>query len=115
MKKTLKNMEDVVVASGHLYPIRDALRHELSWTHYRSLTRVSDPIAREWYMNECIVSSWGTRALCGEVQDLPDEETLRREIEAQKELYRLQLQDMVEIEAETPSVAGTLRENNRRT
>ena len=45
------------------FPIRDALRHELSWTHYRSLTRVSDPIAREWYMNECIASSWGTRAL----------------------------------------------------
>ena len=39
------------------FPIRDALRHELSWTHYRSLTRVSDPIAREWYMNECIASS----------------------------------------------------------
>lgn len=38
------------------FPIRDALRHELSWTHYRSLTRVADPIAREWYMNECIAS-----------------------------------------------------------
>jgi len=45
------------------FPIRDALRHELSWTHYRSLTRVADPIAREWYMNECIASSWGTRVL----------------------------------------------------
>ena len=45
------------------FPIRDALRHELSWTHYRSLTRVSDPVAREWYMNECIASSWGTRYL----------------------------------------------------
>ena len=45
------------------FPIRDALRHELSWTHYRSLTRVADPVAREWYMNECIASSWGTRVL----------------------------------------------------
>ncbi len=45
------------------FPIRDALRHELSWTHYRSLARVLDPIAREWYMNECIASSWGTRVL----------------------------------------------------
>ena len=41
------------------FPIRDALRHELSWTHYRSLMRVDDPIAREWYMNECIASNWG--------------------------------------------------------
>jgi len=45
------------------FPIRNALRSELSWTHYRSLMRVIDPIAREWYMNECIASSWGTRAL----------------------------------------------------
>lgn len=45
------------------FPIRNALRSELSWTHYRSLMRVDDPIAREWYMNECIASSWGTRYL----------------------------------------------------
>ena len=31
---------------------------------------------------------------------LPDEETLRREIEAQKELYRLQMQSMSEIETQ---------------
>ena len=45
------------------FPIRNALRSELSWTHYRSLIGVPDPIAREWYMNECIASSWGTRVL----------------------------------------------------
>ena len=45
------------------FPIRNALRSELSWTHYRSLMSVPDPIAREWYMNECIASSWGTRYL----------------------------------------------------
>ena len=45
------------------FPIWNALRSELSWTHYRSLMRVPDPIAREWYMNECIASSWGTRVL----------------------------------------------------
>ena len=55
----LRNMRTFYLA----FPIRDALRHELSWTHYRSLMRVDDPIAREWYMNECIASNWGTRAL----------------------------------------------------
>ena len=30
----------------------DALRKELSWTHYRSLIRVENPKAREIYMNE---------------------------------------------------------------
>ena len=55
----LRNMRLFYLA----FPICDALRHELSWTHYRSLMHVSDPIAREWYMNECIASSWGTRDL----------------------------------------------------
>ena len=45
------------------FPIRNALRSELSWTHYRSLMGIADPIAREWYMNECISASWGTRVL----------------------------------------------------
>lgn len=35
------------------FPIRDALRHELNWTHYRRLSRIPDPEARIWYMNEC--------------------------------------------------------------
>ena len=34
------------------FPIRDALRHELSWTHCRRLSRVADSEARRWYMNE---------------------------------------------------------------
>jgi predicted nuclease of restriction endonuclease-like (RecB) superfamily len=41
----------------------DALRHELSWTHYRTLLRVEDPKAREWYMIESATQNWGTRAL----------------------------------------------------
>ena len=45
------------------FPIRDALRHELGWTHYRILMREKDPIAREWYMNECVASGWSSRDL----------------------------------------------------
>ena len=45
------------------FPIRDALRHELSWTHYRRLSRVVDAEARIWYMNECADSHWSTRQL----------------------------------------------------
>ena len=32
------------------FPIRDALRPELSWTHYRTLLRVESDSARQWYM-----------------------------------------------------------------
>lgn len=52
-ESNLRNMRSFYLA----FPIRDALRHELNWTHYRHLMRVADPIAREWYMNECIASS----------------------------------------------------------
>ena len=45
------------------FPNCDALRHELSWTHYRTLTRVEDPLAREWYVNEVIAQNWSSRAL----------------------------------------------------
>ena len=45
------------------FPNCDALRHELRWTHYRSLLRVEDASARLWYMNEAADQHWNTRAL----------------------------------------------------
>jgi len=45
------------------FPKRDALRHELSWTHYRTLLRVESEIARQWYMNEAATQNWSSRAL----------------------------------------------------
>lgn len=42
---------------------RDALRHELSWTHYRLLLKVEDETARQFYMDECVKSNWSTRQL----------------------------------------------------
>lgn len=45
------------------FPIRDALRPELSWTHYRTLLKVDGDSARHWYMNEAVTQNWSTRAL----------------------------------------------------
>jgi predicted nuclease of restriction endonuclease-like (RecB) superfamily len=45
------------------FPIRDAVRRELSWTHYRTLLRVETDEARQWYMNEAASQNWTTRAL----------------------------------------------------
>ena len=55
----LRNMRQFHLA----FPIRDALRHELSWTHYRTLLRVEGQAAREWYAREAISQNWSTRAL----------------------------------------------------
>ena len=45
------------------FPKCDALRHELSWTHYRLLTRVDNEAARLWYMREAAEQNWSSRAL----------------------------------------------------
>ena len=43
------------------FPILDALRRELSWTHYRLLMRVENENARNFYIEECAKSNWSTR------------------------------------------------------
>lgn len=45
------------------FPIRRALRGELSWTHYRLLMRVENHKAREFYLKEAINAHWSTRQL----------------------------------------------------
>jgi hypothetical protein len=52
------------------FPKRDALRHELSWTHYRSLLRVENGQAKQWYMNEAAEQNWSTRALDRQINTL---------------------------------------------
>jgi len=45
------------------FPILSAVRTELSWTHYRSLIRVENEAARNYYLQECIEGNWSTRQL----------------------------------------------------
>ena len=52
------------------FPICDALRHELSWTHYRRLLSVENQEARLWYMNEAANSVWSTRQLDRQISTL---------------------------------------------
>jgi predicted nuclease of restriction endonuclease-like (RecB) superfamily len=52
------------------FPIRDALRPELSWTHYRTLLRVESDSARQWYMNEAAGQGWTTRSLERQISTL---------------------------------------------
>ena len=45
------------------FPSCDALRHELSWTHFRTLLRAENDPARQWYMNETATLNGSSRAL----------------------------------------------------
>ena len=42
---------------------RNAVRSELSWTHYRSLMRVEDEAARQFYLEEAVKCGWSSRQL----------------------------------------------------
>jgi predicted nuclease of restriction endonuclease-like (RecB) superfamily len=58
------------------FPIRDALRHELSWTHYRLLSRLESEDKRIFYINEAIASNWNSRELERQINSLSFERTI---------------------------------------
>lgn len=45
------------------FPIHHTLRDELSWSHYRLLSRVDRLAARSFYEQECVEGQWSTREL----------------------------------------------------
>lgn len=72
-----------------LFPIRNALRSELSWTHYRLLISVKNVEARGFYMVEASNSHWSTRELDRQISSLLFERlTLSRDKEKVLELSR---------------------------
>jgi len=46
-----------------LFPNVDALRQQLSWSHYRLIMKVENETARGFYLEECVKSNWSTRQL----------------------------------------------------
>jgi predicted nuclease of restriction endonuclease-like (RecB) superfamily len=52
------------------FPKVDALRRELSWTHYRTLLKVEKADARSFYEQEAVTANWSTRELDRQVYSL---------------------------------------------
>ena len=52
------------------FPKRNALRSELSWTHYRLLLKVEKNDARDFYMQEAIDGNWNTRTIERQINSL---------------------------------------------
>lgn len=77
------------------FPIRDTLRPELSWSHYRRLISVENADARIWYMNEAAASMWSTRQLDRQISTLYferllgsiDKECVRQEANEKLQFY----------------------------
>ncbi|MGL4941923.1 MAG: PDDEXK nuclease domain-containing protein [Thermoguttaceae bacterium] len=52
------------------FPICHALRDKLTWTHYRTLLKVQNEAAREFYITECVRENWSTRQLERQINTL---------------------------------------------
>ena len=59
------------------FPILDALRQELSWTHYRIISKLDSEEKRNFYINETVASNWNSRVLQRQIDTLSFERTLR--------------------------------------
>jgi predicted nuclease of restriction endonuclease-like (RecB) superfamily len=60
----------------HAFPICDALRHELSWTHYRLLIRLNNSDKMNYYLNESVQNNWNYRDLKRQINSLAYERVL---------------------------------------
>ena len=63
-----------------LFPIANALRSQLTWTHYRSLLKVSNESARNWYIEEAIKGQWSSRQLERQINTLYYERLLGSQV-----------------------------------
>ena len=64
--RTLQQMKKFYV----MFPNTNALRSQLTWTHYRLLLSVENEQARKWYMDEAIASAWSSRQLERQISTL---------------------------------------------
>lgn len=84
-----------------VFPKWDALRPELTWTHYRLLIRVQNEQARLWYMNEAAEQTWSSRQLDRQISVfyyerlLNSTDTLSVRKEAENNLAQLAPQEFI--------------------
>jgi hypothetical protein len=55
--------------------ILHALRAKLSWTHFRQIIYLDDPLQREFYAEMCRMENWSTRTLEKKIQSMLYERT----------------------------------------
>jgi predicted nuclease of restriction endonuclease-like (RecB) superfamily len=69
-----------------------ALRRQLSWTHFRSIIFIDDPLKREFYIELCKLEKWSSRQLQERIQSMLFERTAiskRPELTIQNDLKLL--------------------------
>lgn len=82
------------------FPILSAVRRELTWTHYKSLLRIENLTAREWYAQEAAQQGWSVRALDRQISTLYYERLLSTQDKAKAQLFASKYQALMPTEAE---------------
>ncbi len=59
------------------FPIWNAVRTELSWTHYRLLSRLDSEQKRKYYLTESLTSNWNSRELQRQINSLAFERVVK--------------------------------------
>lgn len=72
-ERNLNNMR----AFYQSFPIWNALRTELSWTHYRLLSRLNSEQKRNYYLTESLASNWPSRELQRQINSLAFERLVK--------------------------------------
>jgi predicted nuclease of restriction endonuclease-like (RecB) superfamily len=88
-ESNLRNMR----AFYRAFPICDTLRHELSWSHYRLLSRVDSAEKRVYYLNESIQNNWNTRQLQRQISTFTFDRILKSSNDNPKETIQSVLKD----------------------
>ncbi len=79
-ESNLRNMRSFFRA----FPIRDALRTELSLTHYRQLSRLDTAAKRAYYLSEAVAGNWNSRELQRQINTLAFERVLEHKPQSEE-------------------------------
>jgi len=92
-EKNLRRM----IQFAELFPdekIVAALRRQLSWTHFKSLIPLKDPLKRDFYAEMCRIERWTTRTLEKQIKSMLFERTALSK--KQEELIRHEIDFLLE-------------------
>ncbi len=67
-----------MIRFAQVYPdekIVSAMRRELSWTHFKEIIYIDDPLKRDFYAEMCRIERWNTRTLHAKIQGMLYERT----------------------------------------
>lgn len=79
-----------------------ALRAQLSWTHFKSIIYIDDPLKRDFYAEMCRIERWSTRTLQARIDSMLFERTALSK--KPEELIRVELDELCDADRVTPEL-----------